>query len=163
MSRFWSKVDKSHGDGCWLWVAGKFRNGYGAFNASKKNPPKDKTRYAHRVSWIRANGPIPLGYVVCHKCDNPACVNPDHLFIGTQAENLSDMRRKGRGSEVGLLTSESAAGEKNPRAKLKTSDVVQIKKMLCDGETPTRVAEIMGIPRTRVYDISHGRCWVGVK
>ena len=87
---FWSHVAKS--DGCWLWTAGLNR-GYGAFAVHRKDIG------AHRYSWMLENGPIPDGLFVLHRCDNPPCVRPDHLFIGTQLDNMLDKMSKGRGYE----------------------------------------------------------------
>lgn len=91
--RFWSKVDTSDGlFGCWIWTASRFtkRGGYGQFHEWPK------VRYAHRVAWELTHGPIPDGMVVMHACDNPPCVNPQHLSLGTIADNAQDMVAKGR-------------------------------------------------------------------
>lgn len=88
---FWSYVNKT--DGCWLWTGMKNRNGYGMIN----NRPSKTRNLAHRVSWETANQiPIPDGMFVCHHCDTPACVRPDHLFIGTKEDNSADCSMKGR-------------------------------------------------------------------
>lgn len=92
---FWSRVQKS--DGCWLWT-GVIARRYGLYYW------KGRLRRAHRLAYAEAYGPITAGIIVCHCCDTPACVRPDHLFLGTQADNLRDMREKGR--SFSLLTAE---------------------------------------------------------
>ncbi len=90
--RFWRYVQKT--DGCWLWTAslsGKPGNAYGSLHN------EGKMEKAHRISWTIHNGKIPEGIFVLHKCDNPVCINPSHLFLGTQFDNMRDMVSKGRG------------------------------------------------------------------
>jgi len=106
-------TDKSAGpEGCWLWTGG-LRHGYGALKW------QDRSCNAHRLAFEAANGPIPAGLCILHRCDRPQCVNPAHLFAGSQLDNMRDMRRKGRGW--------IAAGELNPMAKLTAQTVMAIR------------------------------------
>lgn len=121
-------------NGCWEWVRGKFSHfGYGSFC---KN---GRAHYAHRVSYEMHRGEIPEGLEVCHRCDNPGCVNPEHLFLATHAENMRDARSKGR----------VARGDKIPRAVLNEEKVRLIRSMshLSD--------EILG----KMFGISAGGVW----
>ena len=110
MKRFWDKVDKT--DECWVWTAGKNSHGYGAFKID------NKTVGAHVISYTLTNGNIPKGIEVCHTCDNPPCVRPDHLWLGTRKENAQDSAHKGRNSH----------GERHHTSKLSDSQVQQILK-----------------------------------
>jgi len=94
LTRFWSKVTKLNGENaCWVWTSARNAQGYGQFyvGACKRCIP------AHRISYALAGGDVGPGISVCHRCDNPICVRPDHLFAATHADNLRDMHRKGRG------------------------------------------------------------------
>jgi hypothetical protein len=102
--KFVDYTDKTKSS-CWLWIAGKTSDGYGTINF------QNKTMLAHRVSWQFYKGEIPSKMLVCHKCDEPSCVNPEHLFLGTQADNMNDMKSKNRRKNIGCA-------EKNGRAKL---------------------------------------------
>lgn len=92
LERFWAMVRK--GKGCWEWQGSRLPRGYGSFRLGTRST--DPKEYAHRIAWAWKNGPIPLGMRVLHHCDNPGCVRPDHLFLGTQADNVADMDAKGR-------------------------------------------------------------------
>jgi hypothetical protein len=142
LERFLAKVSPEPTCGCWLWK-GFDRSGYGCIFIG------EKYALAHRVAWTLFRGEIPAGMQVCHRCDVRACVNPDHLFLGTPAENSADMKRKGR----------SSAGEKNGNAKLDASQVRTIKALLAEGEEIGAVAARFGVTRSAVKGIRSGRSW----
>lgn len=112
LDRFWSKVSISRQ--CWLWTAYKDAEGYGHIRHN------DRMRFSHHIAWLLWRGPIPDGMKVCHSCDNPSCVNPEHLFLGTQQDNMIDCTKKGRHGDV--------SGERNGRARLTYEQVEQIRR-----------------------------------
>lgn len=147
--RFWGLVEK--GVDCWMWLGGLW-NGYGYFDGTPV-PGNGKFReLAHRLAYTLAVGPIPEGLQVCHKCDVPTCVRPDHLFLGTQADNVADMRAKGR-QRYG-----NHKREANPNVKLSESDVEEIKR-LYPGTSQTKLAKQFGVAQAHVSRIILGKAW----
>ncbi len=137
---FWSRVQKS--DGCWLWL-GTLVKGYG------QTSMHGKVVKAHRASYVLAFGEIPGGLCVCHTCDVPACVRPDHLFLGTQGDNAKDKVLKGR----------SMRGERGSHAKLTEKAVYYIRASFAKGEDALCLAKRFGVTRETVYHIVNGRTW----
>ncbi len=158
--RFWAQVQKS--DGCWLWTGGIFPTGYGWFNVS------GKMLRAHRFSWELHFGPIPDGKIVCHHCDNPACVRPDHLFLGTAQDNKDDCVAKGRqatGDRNGsrIHPERLARGEDHGRAKLTEEDVREIRALLASGDSKSDLGRRFGVTHGMIRHIAAGRSWRHVK
>ncbi len=136
--RFWSKVKR--GPECWEWQAG-CSNGYGKLRF------KGLSYRAHRVSYAMGHE-IPEGLCVLHTCDNPPCVRPSHLFLGTQADNAADRVNKGRQA--------GAPGTYNGRAKLTEG---QVKAIRCDSRTQRGIAKAYGISHAQVGNIKQRKCW----
>lgn len=138
-SRFLSKIDKT--DTCWIWLAYKDAKGYGIFGISSRN-----TKRAHRFSYELFINKIPHDKLVCHECDNPSCVNPEHLFLGTNQDNMDDMKKKNRAP--------NNKGTNNPNAKLNKLKAVQIRKLYKTGEYLIKdLAERFSINRNRISKV----------
>jgi len=153
-SRFYQKIDKS-GD-CWNWTASKNNNGYGQLMITSKEFGIRKVYKAHRISWEIHNGIIPDGLQVLHKCDNPGCVNPGHLFLGTPADNMRDMAIKGRSAKE----KPTLRGVRHPKNKLTEKQVFNIRKEYVRGKTTLEnVAEKYNISFQHVSDIVNRRRW----
>lgn len=145
---FWKKTIKGNLRECWRWVGLFTHNGYGVFKIAKKNIR------AHRFSYEIHKGPIPKGLFVLHKCDNRACVNPEHLFLGTAKENTQDMLKKGRGSKPPIIR-----GSKNNKAVLTEKKVRQIKRLFLSGHKNMEISKLFGVSRDCIYDIRTGKSW----
>jgi hypothetical protein len=144
--RFLAKVGERDDAGCRRWTSTLGRKGYGEFLI------QGKKFYAHRVAWAIAHED-PGDMQVLHRCDTPPCCNVECLFLGTQADNLADMRSKGR------QRSGSARGEQNATAKLSESDVLEIRKRYEDGELQVALASSFGVGQTAISRVVLGRTW----
>lgn len=146
--RFWSHVDKS-GE-CWVWMAGRDQDGYGVFSIGGRSVRAN--RYAYEL----AHGSLNPDHQVCHACDNPPCVRPDHLFAGTGADNALDREIKGRGAGV----PPSMLGEQNPSAVLTAEQVHTIRQRCAAGDVRRRdLAVEFGVSRATIDQIISGKIW----
>ena len=149
--RFWSTVKKGKKNECWLWLGGPGCRGYGSIST---DPVGDNIRgvslRANRASWIIHYGKISNNLFVLHKCDNPSCVNPNHLWLGTQAQNMADMRIKKRDSR----------GEKHPLSKINKKVVIKIlsEKRTKRGDIK-KIAEKYDVQESQVRQIRQGDVW----
>ena len=139
-------------NGCWIWQ-GAIKNTGGKSLPYGWITFRKKQMNAHRAAWIVNFGEIPSGMLVCHKCDVPLCVNPQHLFLGTQADNIRDMWMKGRhpGPAHGIVGSRSA--------KLKLDDVYKIRELLSTGKTQRDIAFEFGVTQSTISLINSGKNW----
>lgn len=140
--RFWLKVWKT--ETCWLWTLACDQKGYG------RSFYKGRLMRAHRLAWILTVGDIPDGLFVCHHCDVPTCVNPDHLFLGTAADNSADMSQKGRFKVPGFR------GEDAPSSILTTAQVIEAYE---SNESGVRTARRLGVSPSAISLIRKGKNW----
>lgn len=145
--RFAAFVSDGDSADCWEWQGYRDRHGYGLFVIRGIN------HRAHRIAWVLANGPVAASEVVCHRCDNPSCVNIAHLFVGRATDNVADCVAKGR------ARGGSSLGELNPASKLTETDVVEIRRRVAAGELQCVVAKEFGVSKSAVADIHHNRSW----
>ncbi len=144
--RFWEKVDIDP-NGCWTWTAQKAKN-KGRFNYGYL-AVKGRPTLAHRISWSIHFGEPASGLCVLHKCDNPSCVRPDHLFLGSMRDNMIDRDVKGRGCR----------GEKHVWAKLDQTMVKKIREMYASGKTSTKISHEIGVDAGTICNIVKRRSW----
>lgn len=143
--RFWDKAEILGPDECWNWKAAKLQDGYGRFGYQGSHS------LAHRFAWFLTHGPIPNNRCILHKCDNPACVNPSHLFLGTMLDNSIDMFQKNRQRHL--------KGEYNPVAKLTNEQVKEIKIQLVKGCKQSLLAKKYGVAYPTISHINSGFTW----
>ncbi len=151
MDKFWEKVNKLGPNDCWEWGGYIEQDGYGRLSYKG-----ERHWLAHRVAWLLTNGEIPEGMCVLHECDNPPCVNPNHLFLGTYADNAADRDNKGRGKLPGIK------GEQHWRSKLTVEDVIEIRSMLSNGCKLAHVAGIFDIAQSTASQIKTRQRWAHV-
>lgn len=160
ISRFWSYVEIAAPDACWLWSLTKSTGGYGQISFARKN------RKAHRVAYFLHYGVDPESKLVCHRCDNPPCCNPSHLFLGTEKDNTQDAKRKGRlkagvGARHGTKThpESHANGERSVKSKLTDETARLVRDLYASGQRQHEIAAQVGITREGVSQIVRGNNW----
>jgi hypothetical protein len=145
--RFFKYVQKTQR--CWYWTGAQFPFGYGQMGFGKGPDGRYRNILAHRFSWLYHYGEIPEGMSVLHSCDHPACVRPNHLFLGTQNDNLADMREKNR----------QARGIMKKKAKLNEADILVIRDLVRLGVAQKLVAALYGISRANACVIVQRKRW----
>lgn len=171
-ARFWAKVDRNGPvpdhqpelGACWIWTGSKNGHGYAQFCTDRARGLKMVK--AHRLCWELVNGPIPSGHgfhgtCVCHRCDNRACVNPTHLFLGTTLDNVRDMIAKGRRKQApwnGISPSPNP-GESNPMSRLTESDVLKIRVLRSEGVQLKTLSELFHVSEATCSLISRRKTW----
>lgn len=144
----WPRVNKAAPNECWEWQGARNRHGYGTLTVRRRK------WLAHRLSWNLANGvEAPPNRVVCHRCDNPACVNPRHLWLGTQADNMRDMFGKGRGKYV---VPRNNVGARNPMSKLSDDQVREIRS-LAGSASQRQIGHRFGVGQDQISRIISGK------
>lgn len=147
--RFWRKVRVNSSEKCWEWISSFTMRGYGLFGCQLE-PTKRVSLYAHRISYRLAYGKFPPNLEVCHTCDNPKCVNPDHLFLGDQIDNVADMVKKERNHR----------GESTGTSKLITNQVQQMRILHIQEKVPCiQIAKLFRMSLQQTSDICHGKAW----
>lgn len=154
MERFWEKVDRS--GSCWIWKRGLSKSGYGKFWLNKLN------MRAHRAAWVITHGEVPSGMMVCHRCDTPACVRPEHLFLGTAQDNVNDMvskRRNRTGDDHYTRTSPHKVlrGTNHGMAKLSDEQVAEARRRFSEGAANAALATEYGVSRSTMWAITKNR------
>jgi len=148
---FWSRVNILRGNLCWEWTGPLNNWGYGRAKLSTI-----KTQIASRVAWILTSGVTPpKGVLVCHKCDNPKCCRPDHLFLGTPSDNSQDRENKSRGRDV--------KGRNHHHAKLTNENVRDILKMRSEGLFLREIAEKFKVTIATISYVTTGKTWTHIK
>lgn len=142
-TRFWGWVVQGADSECWGWTGSLTEKGYACLTIDRKR------QVGSRFSWELHNGPIPAGLIICHRCDNPPCTKPEHLFLGTKSENAADRDLKGR----------AARGERSARTKFVTQDVLDIRARHAAGESASGLARDYDVRLYSIQQIVHRKTW----
>lgn len=154
LAKFLERVAVGSPGECWPWMGTRDSRGYGRGWAYHRSPTERRYERTHRISWEMHNeAVIPPRMEICHHCDNPPCVNPAHLFLGTHAENMADMARKGRPRRPG------PRGVDHPAAKLTEDAVRALRRRSAEGVRQRDVAAEFGISQAQVWNIVHRLQW----
>lgn len=149
--QFWDKVDKHKKDGCWLWTGGTTKFGHGRFQVN------GRLESPHRIAWNLYYGSIPENKFVCHHCDTPACVNPEHLFVGTRSDNMLDASKKGR-LHIRENPKEIIEASRRKR-KLNKDQVFSILNRLSKGEAYRSIARSFSVGHNVIGCIDKGKTY----
>lgn len=151
IANFWNKVQKT--DDCWIWAGARNKDGYGSARAGSR------TVGAHRLAWLLAYGSSPGSLCVCHKCDNPSCVRPDHLFLGTIKDNNTDRSMKGR-TRTRWTPERRQPADRNPNSKLSTAAIQDIRQRRIKGERLAALAQAFGVDQSTISKVCRGETWI---
>lgn len=151
--KFWTRVQINRTDECWPWISYRLLSDYGVFRIQSGQ------WRSHRLAYLLHYGVDPAGLNVLHSCDNPPCCNPLHLSLGTQTDNMRDASRKNR-LYIPSLHGQAPKGDTHPHAKLKESDIKEIRQMYASGEWLMKdIAARFGVSRPTISDVITGRQW----
>lgn len=156
MEARWKKnISEPDENGCINWLGALDKDGYGRLMVYDGSRPR-----AHRFSYQKHFGAIPDGMLVCHHCDNPSCVNHEHLFLGTPKQNSADRDKKGRAAKNNL---EGCSMKMLPNSKLSKADVLEIRKLIKPRLTLGQIAKMFNVDYSTIYNIKHGKTWYHLK
>ncbi len=150
LARLLRRTEKQ-ANGCWIWSGCLTWNGYGEIGSGSA---AGRTTRTHVAMYRESVGPIPAGLFVCHHCDNRACINPQHLFLGTAAENSADMRAKGR--------TNGPRGERSASCKLTPPQVLEIRRLATEGLSRSAIGRMFGVSKSSVSGIVTRRKWAHI-
>lgn len=149
ISRFWSKVDKKAPNECWVWKGSFKENGYPQLGVGSITNGTRTMRMAHRLSWLIHFGEVPPKQFVLHHCDNPKCVNPNHLYLGNNADNMRDAANRNR----------ICNGTRHSFAKLNPAKVRRIRKLFSKGKNCHQIAKSLGVASATIQQVIEGQTW----